>query len=113
VRVNVNRLGARLLTASADKTARAWDVATGKELVRLGHDDTVDVVAFSPDGARLLTASRDKTARVWDAATGKELTRLGHDGEIFAAAFSPDGSRIVTASLDSPMAPPCWVFSSR
>jgi WD domain, G-beta repeat len=66
--------GARVVTASLDKTARLWDAATGKEVAVLrGHDDQVLSAVFSPDGARVVTASLDKTARLWDAATGKEV----------------------------------------
>jgi WD40 repeat protein len=57
--------GSRLATASADKTARLWEVASGKELARLPHEASVYHVAFSPDGSRLATASADKTARLW------------------------------------------------
>ena len=94
--------GARIVTASADETARIWDAATGKEITVLrGHENRVTSAAFSPDGARIVTASWDKTARIWDAATGKEITVLrGHDDFVTSAAFSPDGARIVTASWD-------------
>jgi WD40 repeat protein len=94
--------GARIVTASYDKTARIWDAATGKEITVLrGHEGYVWSAAFSPDGARIVTASQDKTARIWDAATGKEITVLrGHEGYVWSAAFSPDAARIVTASED-------------
>ena len=94
--------GARVVTASEDKTARLWDAATGKPLAVLrGHDDEVTSAAFSPDGARVVTASMDSTARLWDAATGKPLAALrGRDGLVLTAAFSPDGTRVVTASSD-------------
>jgi WD40 repeat protein len=49
--------GQRLATASDDKTARVWDIASGRELARLPHEDSVSSVAFSPDGLRLATAS--------------------------------------------------------
>ena len=73
--------GARVVTASEDKTARLWDAATGKQVAVLrGHDDAVFSAAFSPDGARVVTASGDKTARLWDAATGEQVAVLrGHD----------------------------------
>ena len=95
--------GSRIVTASADKTARIWDAATAKEIAVLrGHDDAVNSAAFSPDGSRIVTASDDKTARIWDAATAKEIAVLrGHDVDVKSAAFSPDGSRIVTASSDN------------
>ncbi|MGH3928826.1 MAG: WD40 repeat domain-containing protein, partial [Pseudonocardiaceae bacterium] len=63
--------GTRLLTGSADNTARVWDAATAEPLHQLtGHTNAVWAVAWSPDGTRLLTGSADNTARVWNAATG-------------------------------------------
>src|SRR5262249_34746336 len=59
--------GTRVVTTSADKTARVWDATTGKLLTSpLEHQDQVVSAAFSHDGACVVTASRDKTARVWD-----------------------------------------------
>lgn len=94
--------GARILTASADGTARTWSAATGKRLNQLsGHTGVVASAAFSPDGSRIVTASADDTARIWDAATGSELKLLrGHEDAVMGAAFSPDGSLIATASRD-------------
>ena len=65
--------GQRIVTASADKTARIWDAASGKPIGKplRGHEDEVRGAAFSPDGKRIVTASSDKTARIWDVATGK------------------------------------------
>jgi WD40 repeat protein len=58
--------GSRIVTASADKTARIWDVATSKEIAVLrGHDGSVNSAAFSPDGSRIVTASDDNTTRIW------------------------------------------------
>ena len=50
--------GARVLTASADKTAKLWDAASGKLIASFAHQDSVNDAAFSPDGARILTAKR-------------------------------------------------------
>src|SRR5262249_38390836 len=76
--------GTRLASASGDKTARLWDVASGRELLRLvGHTDAVMGVDFTPDGGRVLTRSRDGTIRVWDAGSGAELHVLaGHTDRI-------------------------------
>ena len=95
--------GSRIVTASSDKTARVWDMATGKEMVVLrGHETFVAAASFSPDGSRIVTASSDDTARVWDAATGDELAVLrGHESAVEAASFSFDGLRIVTLSWDN------------
>ncbi len=95
--------GTRLATASADKTAKVWDAASGRELLTLsGHTAGVFGVAFSPDGMRVATASEDETAKVWDAASGRELLTLtGHTAAVPRVAFSPDGTRLATASADS------------
>ena len=67
--------GARILTASADNTAKLWDAASGKLIASFGHQGTVRSAAFSPDGAWILTASWDKTAKLWDANTPTDLAR--------------------------------------
>lgn len=94
--------GSRIVTASADNTARVWNAMTGAlDVVLAGHTDRVLGAAFSRDNSRIVTASADSTARIWDAATGAALATLrGHTGAVAAAAFGPDGSRIVTASAD-------------
>ena len=93
--------GKRIVTASADGTARLWDAETGKPVGEplTGHTGGVLSAAFSPDGKRIVTASADGTARLWDAETGKPVGEplTGHTGGVTSAAFSPDGKRIVTA----------------
>src|SRR5262249_54598862 len=95
--------GSRIVTASADNTARIWDTASAKEIAVLrGHDSGVRSAAFSPDGSRIVTASRDKTVRIWHTVSAREIAVLrGHDGSVNSAAFSRDGSRIITASADN------------
>jgi WD40 repeat protein len=94
--------GTRIVTCSADNTARIWDAFTGVQLrVLRGHDDSVVSARYSPDGAHIVTASHDKTARIWDAQSGAQVAVLqGHDKALSSAAYSPDGTRIVTASSD-------------
>ncbi len=94
--------GARLASASDDRTARVWDTRTGRELLVVrGHTSAVYAVGFSPDGTRLATGSEDRTARVWDARTGQELLTLtGHAEKVYSVRFSPDGARLTTVSWD-------------
>jgi dipeptidyl aminopeptidase/acylaminoacyl peptidase len=94
--------GQHLATASADGTARIWEVASGRLLTTLeGHQRAVQAVAFSPDGQRLVTASADGTARIWEVASGRLLTALqGHTAEVDSVQFSSDGTRVATASRD-------------
>ena len=84
----------RVLTASADGTAKIWDGQTGKELVtfRNPHHFIVHNAAFFPDGAHILTM--DVTAKFWDAATGKPLRDYGPMGRVAGLVFSADGKRM-------------------
>jgi len=95
--------GTRVLTGSADNTARLWDAATGKVVTTLaGHAAPVAAIAFSPDGTRVLTGSEDHTARLWDATTGNLVATLaGHTGPLWAVAFSPDGKRVLNGTADN------------
>ena len=94
--------GRRLVTASADKTARVWDAATGQPVgALLRHGGAVEAVAFSPDGRLVATGLADM-ARVWDARTGEPVGAvLQHKGPVLFVAFSPDGRLVVTGSSDS------------
>ena len=63
---------ARLASASADKTVKIWDPATGQCVSTLeGHSDSVSSVAWSHNATRLASASDDKTIKIWDPATGQ------------------------------------------
>jgi WD40 repeat protein len=94
--------GARVASASSDRTARIFDAASGACLALLeGHRDDVNAVAWSPDGARVATASFDGTARIHSAASGALLAVCaGHEGDVNGVAWSPDGSLLATASDD-------------
>lgn len=93
--------GARILTASADGSARIWDATAAIVTELKGHSRSVRSATFSRDGKWIVTASLDGTARVWDAATGETRAELrGHTRDVTSAAFSPDGTMIVTASDD-------------
>jgi WD40 repeat protein len=79
----------RILTGSADHTAKLWDSTTGKELLTFrGHNDWVFSAAFSPDGLRIVTGSGDGTVKVWEAATRDQVAKW-HEEERTAAAAEP------------------------
>jgi WD40 repeat protein len=98
--------GRRILTASADKTARLWDATTGAPVGEpMRHEDEVVAAVFSPDGAHIATASKDGTARLWDAATGKALgAPMRHEHPLDGVAFNATGTRIVTQSNEADVA---------
>jgi WD40 repeat protein len=92
--------GRLLATGSDDHTAQLWEVASGREVSRVTHDDWVWWLAFSPDGQTLATASQDGTARLWEVASRQERARFTHGGTVWTIAFSPDGRLVATASYD-------------
>ena len=95
--------GRRLATASADHTARIWDVATGAAVTSpLAHDGPVNWVEFQSDGTRILTASGDGTVRIWNADDGRPAGGrwLAHASPVRVARFSPDGRRVVSGGAD-------------
>ena len=89
-----NADGTRVVTASADKTARVWDVESGRELLALrGHAAPLVMASFGPNGS-ITTASKDGSARVWDAT----VTR--HPTQASAMAMSVDEEYLAVASAD-------------
>jgi WD40 repeat protein len=93
--------GNLLVTASRDREARIWDVATGKSLLVLqGHFGPVQDAQFSPDGRWIVTAGPGR-AGLWDARTGAQVSLLrGHKGMLTSASFDPSGRTIVTGGED-------------
>jgi len=108
-RISVDAAGRFLLTASADKTARLWDIATGG-LVRTlrppqgeEKEGTLHACALSPDGRSAAVAGRtglawDQSSSIYffDTATGQCLRRIqGLPTPIMHLAISRDGTRLV------------------
>ena len=58
--------GARIVTASWDKTAKVWETQTGKEMFTLtGHNGNVGAAVYSPDGQRIVTAGSDGIVQIY------------------------------------------------
>lgn len=95
-------VGKTVVSASADGTARIWDVASAQQLHTLkGHTAEIHSVAVSPDAKFVVTGSADRTVRFWDVNTGQVLTvYLEHTAEVNAVAISLDGQRIATTGND-------------
>jgi WD40 repeat protein len=102
--VRVSPRGSLVLTASADRTARLWDLGTGRQLAVFSHDGKVSQASFTADGHRILTLSAgDGSARLWSR---KPVSRLGqvlpHDDHVrhlaFSAPYRSGSSRLATAS---------------
>ncbi len=95
--------GRRLLSASADKTMRLWDLPKFQEhAVLRGHGDWVRDCAFIGDDAAL-SVSSDRTARIWDLRGQSEPAgeRLDHGGRrVCACAINGDGRVALSGGAD-------------
>lgn len=91
-----SRDGTKIVTSSADHTARVWDARTGAQLTPpLVHDDEVQWADFSSDAKLVATAGEDGIARVWDAATGRLVSATAKDPEdVKFVRFTADGQRL-------------------
>ena len=112
----------RVITCSADKTVRAFDVLSTTELTKIvGHVGPINKLGISPgetswtlhgferrgrqqttDTCVIATASDDHAAAVYNINTGIRLQKLtGHSKEVLQVAFAPNGKHIATASKDA------------
>ena len=108
--------GTRLVTGSADGTAKIWDAESARELLTLkGHCGGVSCVALSPDSKRVLAGhgwtsssmirKNHTIVKAWDVESGKELSGLWRGQRVLDLAVSPDGNRVATALFHSPYPP--------
>ncbi len=93
--------GRRIVTATSDRVARIWDVATGAERGTLrGHTGVVYSARFSSDGRFMVTSSADGSARIWDASSGEQIRSMVADRGLRTAAFDSTGERVVAGGVD-------------
>jgi len=87
--------GAKIITASSDRTCRLWAVETGECLQVLeGHSDEIFSCAFNYTGETIITGSKDNTCRIWRDSTFQNLA-VGGDpnyGAEYEPRMTPRGS---------------------
>jgi WD40 repeat protein len=90
--------GKRVLTASADKTAKQW---TTTLVWQAHHAGPVRGAAFTSKGDGIVSCGDDKTLQVWNAADGKNLKSVAaHDGPVVGFGLNADGTKAVTTGAD-------------
>lgn len=104
IKINADRDGRYVATASLDKTARIWDAGTGKLLKVLrppiggDREGALFSITFSPDGKTVACGGilgaewKDRAIYLFDAETGRLVRTISGTKEVVAAlAYSPDG----------------------
>lgn len=94
--------GDRVLTGSADKSVRLWDLDSGS-LVRTfrGHDDFVSKVAVGFGGHVLASGGLDGVVRLWQPGSSRRLRSLTPGrGPIGALAASPTANDVAVGTGD-------------
>eukprot|EP01052_Picozoa_sp_SAG31_P050531 SAG31_NODE_11572_length_1016_cov_4.076336_1_plen_207_part_01 len=68
----------------------------------MGHNGSVNSVAFDPSGGTLASGSADHTVKLWDVASGECLRTLeGHSNDVKSVAFDASGGTLASGSADA------------
>lgn len=92
-----------VLTGSADKTVRKWDMGTCECLqIYRGHNSLVNRIISTGDF--IFSSSYDRTARCWDFDTG-ECIRVfsGHKRGVYPLIFIPDDDDSTSGNVNNDM----------
>ncbi len=102
----VDRFGRRMITGSADGTARVWDLRNDVRVLPLPvkelHEGPVRALAISPNAKYGATGDDSGTLAIWDISEDIPLGRTfsGHTGEIGQVEFTAGGRTLVSVSTD-------------
>ncbi len=96
------RLDDSELAAAGSDSIQIYDLAAGNVVRGLvGHQSSVQSIAYNPTGAMIASGGADKTVRVWDAASGRQHAVFAeHQRRVHVVAWSPDGSLLASGSTD-------------
>jgi WD40 repeat protein len=110
IRISVDTAERYLVTASHDKTARVWDLQSGKLLQILrpplgaGDEGKLYAVALSPNGTTVAVGGWTESGQdsnniyLFDRASGRLISRIGGlPNVIFHLAYAADGRYLVAA----------------
>jgi WD40 repeat protein len=87
--VTLSADGRRALTGAEDSTVRVWDLASGKERLRIPGKMAYGAI-FSADGRRAIVGEVGRVSVV-DLLQGKDLKTFDANGRVYALARSEDG----------------------
>lgn len=107
--VAISADGGCIVSGSADKRVRVWDVVSGKMLHDLsGHKGGISSVALSGCGDLIASCGYDGKIRLWDAINGKQLHELkGRGGGVTFVTMNADGSCVAWGSASNTL----WLWN--
>jgi Prp8 binding protein len=88
--------GEQLVSSSADKSVRCWDVEAGVQVKRASeHSSIVNSVAPLQRGPQLLvSAGDDALIKLWDVRVKRSVQTLGAPAPVCAVTFSAAGDQV-------------------
>jgi WD40 repeat protein len=102
-RLSADKENRYLASSSKDKTARIWDLTSGK-LVRtlrphigLGPEGYLYAVAMSPDASLVATAGINRRSYVFERESGRLIRVLNEPSAVLHLDYSPDGRYLIAA----------------
>jgi WD40 repeat protein len=90
--------GDELLSGSADRTLRIWNLATGQQLRQLVQGADVHAVAARPDGKLLASAGENGVTRTWETGKDAPVTELKGDPELARLATEREADQTLAAA---------------
>ena len=96
----IDEAGSKVITGSADFSAKLWDATTGEELATFTHKHVVKAVDFSFDSRKFLSAGLEKEAHVYDLESKSKLSTFAHPCPISKALWTSE-TTFISGGYDS------------
>ena len=92
-----------LISGSADRIIKIWNLETGAVMANLtGHNAPVNTLILQSDGQTLISGSADGAIKLWNLLTDQNTRTLAsHTSAINDLVLSPDNQTLFSASADT------------
>jgi WD40 repeat protein len=95
--IDIASNGDQVLLGLSNGKAIYVNLATGRRLEFLAHNEKINTVALSPNGRFALTGGNDYKAYLWNTTTGQILRTFEHGQRINRVALQRDGKYALTS----------------